>query len=334
MPESPLHLLFTQLQSRYPTSGLITELVHSDVDRAVVRALVQVGTMTLATSMAAAPTVEQAEDQARLRVLALLGINSTAAPSSALSHYSPSPLTTAIANHDQAFDRPTPVMPSPLAPTIPHPATGPLDERLAIDPMPPVTPSLPDTVPGLASVPLPVANGRFEPTIADVPFSASEVEPDSMPLYSPTAAFDTFDPIDEGDMPFETASFEEPLAAVTESEDAETTSSAASESRPATVDADPVSQPDAPSMPAPAKPRKSGVDHEPSTVDNSAAPAASRDLSSLISQIGVEIDRIGWSKRQGSTYLQKTYGKKTRGELTDDELEDFLHYLSTQPTAG
>ncbi len=69
--------LFTQLQVRYPTSGLLTELVQMDADRCVVRALVQLGNMTLATSMATATTVEQAEDQARLRVLALLGIHTT-----------------------------------------------------------------------------------------------------------------------------------------------------------------------------------------------------------------------------------------------------------------
>jgi hypothetical protein len=80
------------------------------------------------------------------------------------------------------------------------------------------------------------------------------------------------------------------------------------------------------------KPRQPSAE-KGSMAASDTSSSTSRDLSSLISEIGVEIDRIGWSKRQGSTYLQKTYGKKTRSELTDDELENFLTYLNTQPSA-
>lgn len=69
-----VHLLFTQLQTRYPTSSLVSELVQVHGDRFIVRALVQLGGVILATGMAAAATIEQAEDQARLRVLHVLGI--------------------------------------------------------------------------------------------------------------------------------------------------------------------------------------------------------------------------------------------------------------------
>lgn len=58
------------------------------------------------------------------------------------------------------------------------------------------------------------------------------------------------------------------------------------------------------------------------------------DLSDAIAQIGAEIERIGWTKKQGSTYLQETYGKKTRAELTEDELLAFLHYLKALPSKG
>lgn len=58
------------------------------------------------------------------------------------------------------------------------------------------------------------------------------------------------------------------------------------------------------------------------------------DLSDAIAQIGTEIERIGWTKKQGSTYLQQTYGKKTRAELTEDELLEFLHYLKALPSKG
>ena len=58
------------------------------------------------------------------------------------------------------------------------------------------------------------------------------------------------------------------------------------------------------------------------------------DLSDAIAQIGTEIERIGWTKKQGSTYLQQTYSKKTRAELTEDELLEFLHYLKALPSKG
>jgi hypothetical protein len=58
------------------------------------------------------------------------------------------------------------------------------------------------------------------------------------------------------------------------------------------------------------------------------------DLSDAIAQIGTEIERIGWTKKQGSSYLQQTYSKKTRAELTEDELLEFLHYLKALPYKG
>jgi hypothetical protein len=48
----------------------------------------------------------------------------------------------------------------------------------------------------------------------------------------------------------------------------------------------------------------------------------------------VEIERIGWSRKRGSEYLQKTYGKKTRGELDDVELVSFLSYLKAHPSSS
>ena len=74
------HPLLTQLQTRYPSSRLLTELLQIHDGSFVVRALVQVDEMPLVTSMAAAPTIEQAEDQARLRVLKLLGLAGNGSP--------------------------------------------------------------------------------------------------------------------------------------------------------------------------------------------------------------------------------------------------------------
>lgn len=55
------------------------------------------------------------------------------------------------------------------------------------------------------------------------------------------------------------------------------------------------------------------------------------DFSDLIARTNVQIKRLGWTKKQGSDHLLRTYGKKTRQELKKEELEDFLEYLETQP---
>lgn len=62
-----------------------------------------------------------------------------------------------------------------------------------------------------------------------------------------------------------------------------------------------------------------------------AVPVPVIDLSEAIAQIGMEIERIGWTKKQGSAYLQQEYGKRTRAELTEAELFSFLGYLKSLP---
>jgi hypothetical protein len=69
-----MHYSIVQLQSRYPTSNLVSELLTVHDGNYVVRALVQLGGVTLATGMAAHPDVEAAEDRAKARALEALGI--------------------------------------------------------------------------------------------------------------------------------------------------------------------------------------------------------------------------------------------------------------------
>ncbi|KGF71986.1 hypothetical protein DO97_13890 [Neosynechococcus sphagnicola sy1] len=89
---SPHQVIYQQFQSRYPTAGLIAELLQIHEGKFIVRALVQVGGSTLATGMAAAYTPELAEDQARARALEVLGI---ILPSHRVTPPETSPLTSA-----------------------------------------------------------------------------------------------------------------------------------------------------------------------------------------------------------------------------------------------
>ena len=69
--------MFTQFRAHYPQGSLLTELEAIDHGKYIVRCLVQVEGTTLVTALAAAQTVELAEDQARNRALAILGISMT-----------------------------------------------------------------------------------------------------------------------------------------------------------------------------------------------------------------------------------------------------------------
>ncbi|MDJ0733821.1 MAG: hypothetical protein QNJ47_06985 [Nostocaceae cyanobacterium] len=68
--------MLAQFQSKYPTGNLTSELVQIYHGKYIVLSSVQVDGVTRATGMAAAETLEEAEDRARNRALMVLGITS------------------------------------------------------------------------------------------------------------------------------------------------------------------------------------------------------------------------------------------------------------------
>ena len=77
-------IMLAQFQSLYPNGSLISELVQIWSGKYIVRASVQIEGVIRATGMAAAETVEAAEDQARNRALMVLGMT-TLSPGSTVS---------------------------------------------------------------------------------------------------------------------------------------------------------------------------------------------------------------------------------------------------------
>ena len=77
-------IMLAQFQSLYPNGSLISELVQIWSGKYIVRASVQIEGVIRATGMAAAETVEAAEDQARNRALMVLGMT-TSSPGSTVS---------------------------------------------------------------------------------------------------------------------------------------------------------------------------------------------------------------------------------------------------------
>lgn len=70
-------MMLAQLRIRYPTGSLISELLTIYQGKYVVRAVVQVEGVILTTGLAAADTVELAEDQAKKRAIQALELDTT-----------------------------------------------------------------------------------------------------------------------------------------------------------------------------------------------------------------------------------------------------------------
>lgn len=329
--------LFVQFQIRYPASSLITELVQVHEHRFIVRALVQVGGVTLATSMATGSTVELAEDQARSRLFSLLGIlpnpGNTAPPDIAqttsltgtetLSHISPpsQPWSTSpnhFTPHPTAANSPALPVSSPsqtnhaaatLSPALPRSAAIATPEPeldLPIEaPLFSPSPSLDAEVTPLATTPVPPTT---LPTYSGSDLEITEPEPYAPPSATFSSSYDDLEDdtvaIDDEFPLEERLPLGEPLPPV----EAVTTSS-----RPAKSPR--------------SKSSKAAADL-PKSITSSDAPI---DLAPLFLQIEQEMERIHWTKEQGRDHLKRTYGKRSRQQLTDEELLDFLNYLKARP---
>jgi hypothetical protein len=240
-------------------------------------------------------TIEQAEDQARSRLLDVLGIAPIpAAPVAAESGMTPQP-PIAAASSDGLDLSPVSASPALLdrsaksTPALAQPSPAQEDQVLALKTTPQEPSTVQSAVPAVA-----------EPPVAEPPVAAPEDYEIAI-----TGGGDE----SELEMEFEYTIEEEPL------------------------DTDGGSSPlvsgsnDNTAQSAP----KAAVNQPISSPIDSLAMETT-DLSDAIAQIGAEIERIGWTKKQGSQYLQETYGKRTRSELNQAELLDFLSYLKALPS--
>ena len=69
----------------------------------------------------------------------------------------------------------------------------------------------------------------------------------------------------------------------------------------------------------------------PEESDKVITRMSSDDLSKVLAKTDVEMERLGLTSEQGREHLIKTYGKRSRFLLTDEELQEFLQYLQSQP---
>lgn len=134
--------MLPQFQARYPTGSLVSELLSIYQGKFVVRVSVQVEGVTRATGMAAAETPELAEDRARIRALAVIGIDKTRAESAELEVHTDNisnlaPLSYAEPKKEPLSSLP-PVAQEVSAPSAPLLPLLPLISRESPDESPPV----------------------------------------------------------------------------------------------------------------------------------------------------------------------------------------------------
>jgi hypothetical protein len=279
------------LRSQYASGCLTAELVQVVHDQFVVQAKVQVEGVAIVTALASASTVEVAEDRARTRVLESLGLANPSSLNHALSNTLPLSATLPL--------MPEVVLPEVVIPEQVEPEIEPeIDLEIALDSEIEASIVEPVEEPKVTKTST-KRKSKVAPVVVEEPTLeiALESQPEPEVLVQPEALVEAPQEVPQEEETFE-VTFDGGDEAEVEYEysfEEETT-------------------PEVPPM-----------------VATPVMPEFTLDLSDAIAQIGSEIDRIGWTKKQGSGYLQDTYGKRTRAELTETELFSFLAYLKSLP---
>lgn len=312
---SQLQTLWTQFQSRYPMSGLCSELLTIHQDQFIVRAIVRVGDTTLATAMAASTDLESAEDRAKIRVLEFLIGNSLG---NGTSSYSPSVTPSFLPS----------VPPITAVPDIPSWQNS--DE--------PASALKSATTQGLMQEPMPLNQKTLKPELVKPePLLDSSSTEQTLPEHSLTQLTEdwmnrsplpplepNFDDLEQGvnlpesDNLLNQDLIKSPVESPLESPVELPVATVATSGSGRSTKADKTSR---------RKAAAPTIAEEPTTSSPNLA-----DRSEEIMKIGIEMKRLGWSTEQGREYLKRTYGKRSRQELEDAELLDFLKYLELQPS--
>ncbi|MCU0547034.1 MAG: hypothetical protein MUE44_33550 [Oscillatoriaceae cyanobacterium Prado104] len=315
--------MFAQFRTLYPTGQLICELLTVHHGKFVVRSLVQVDGKTIATAMSAAESVEEAEDRARSRSLAILGLNVSepvveivsplggghgsvpTKPHAAVSvplPATPDPVLDMPVNNDKFTDLPH-QLPPPLPTAIPHQDSfvntqEPLKEEPPIAPIPEAPPPGVDRTQGAG-------------------FGSKQLDSDAW-LSSSYG-----EPIPEPEMPTASPSEpQQPVAVGIPSDDIEDIS-------------DTIAQIDATLKRLQWKKKQETDCLEQNYGKLSQALLSPAELVDFLEYLEIysrtteEIHRLKWSASQGKDYLKQAYGKEARHLLKRDELFDFLQYLES-----
>lgn len=284
--------MFTQFRTHYPTGSLISELLLVERGTYIVRALVQVGGVTLASGMAGASSIEQAEDQARQRAIAVLGMQMASPPAPSVSPGAappglarPTTQETLRATRTKEEIQPQEPLASPPAPSVsPEIATRTKEGTQPLQPPTAVShPSHLPTTPVSTGTPNSFFDYQSSPETVDADASVtsngiSDTTGDTLE----TVVEDTDATSDTSDDPIWSASYDLPS-----------------------------SQTDLGGM----------------SDETTQASSPSFNYVEVSDSITVELERVGWDNDKEGDYLERFYGQRERSLLSNDELLEFLHYL-------
>jgi hypothetical protein len=325
--------MFAEFRALYPAGQLICELLTVHHGKFVVRCLVQVDGKTIATAMSAAESVEDAEDRARLRAIAVLGV---AAPDRASASVSPAPVA--------PIAPVAPVAPVAAVPVPPPPTDAvPVPVGPAIAPLPVLEMPVADKL----QLPHPSNFVKTEAKLNEEPI-APVAEP--LPPTVDRAEATGFVPKQLDSDAWLSSSYGEPLPeldvpAASQSEQLQGAASVR-ELQPIAVgipsdaiedDSDTIAH-----IEAILRRLKWTKKQETDCLEHNYGKSSQRELSSeqlvdfleyleIYSRTTEEIQRLKWTPSQGKDYLKQGYGKEARHFLNQVELLDFLQYLESLP---
>lgn len=322
-------IMFSQFQVSYPTSSLISEFVAIERDKYIVRAMVLIEGVTRATGLAAADTIELAEDRARKRALDVLGIRSLTPPPPESVEPSVPP--------GEGLGQPDPY--SASEPTLSRESFEPAKfARISTD-----TSWLNDTSSLPATPTAPVVP-------ADAVGVAAEFSPDwQRNAWVEDAAAELMPTLDEEKEPA-ISSFKKVTPIRSRRHDPEKSQiqplpsdAAPEEFEPLIEDSDPVDLSDLLARIASEQKRLGWSDDQRNKF---LERTYNKKLLSLLdktemleflqylecfAKIDVALKRIGWTQEKGKAHLLQTYGKGSRSQLTPKQLAEFLQHLELQP---
>ncbi|NJL79214.1 MAG: hypothetical protein HC917_10825 [Richelia sp. SM2_1_7] len=289
--------MLAQFQSLYPTGSLISELVQIYNGKYIVRSSVQIEGVTRATGMAAAETIEEAEDRSRIRALMVL-----------------------ITKDEPQAQVQQQVIEQKEVITSPQPNLQLFSNR-SLSVRADEAVEYTNTNPNLTEATQTIASQ----TPITSPSNPTEV-PQSTPSNSPEffSSDDNSDIYDQDlDKPLPIPTYDEPeFDAPIEDTDIMSDYQPEAEENSTPNNVTPIN-------------RSAEINSTQKTSKTTATKRKKKtepvDLSDVIAKTDVELERLGWTPQQGREYLINTYGKRGRTLLTEEELLDFLTYLESLP---
>ncbi|MEL6163952.1 MAG: hypothetical protein AAFR37_09390 [Cyanobacteria bacterium J06628_3] len=311
--------MLAQFQNLYPTSSLTTELLEIHHGKFIVRSSVEIEGVTRATGMAAAETIEEAEDRSRARALMVLAMKAEepqAEVSEQETKTSPQPTLEVFSNRSLTTE---------FTAKQPKKETEPPEENQA-----PVSETPPKSSPQQAQTSVSETPAAIPPKEAQAPLP--ETPPVTSPEETQTPEVETsevYSPEDESDI--YSQEFDKPLPIPTDNQ--------------SEIDT-PIENPDIPfdspheEESTPAKTTSTTKSSTGKTTKKTTKTTTSKrkkkaepiDLSDVIAKTDVQMERLKWTPQQGREYLIQTYNKRGRTLLTEEELLDFLQHLESIPT--